>query len=161
MQNLSSWRQKIEKDARKFLALIRQEKLVLACDPLSLFAHWIAPKEARHRRFETWFYAAKTPPGQIALEDGNEATEAIWITPGEALRARENRSRKMIFPTARNLELLNISDSVQRVFEHAKIRKIERIQPNTIERDGQYFVTIPDDLGYPITEENIETAMRL
>jgi 8-oxo-dGTP pyrophosphatase MutT (NUDIX family) len=158
---LTPWRKHVEDDGRKFLELVRQENLTLACDALCLFARWIAPKNARHHRFDTWFFAAKTPPGQQAREDGNEATEAIWLAPGDALKARESGERKMIFPTTRNVELLNVSDSVETVIAFAAERKIERVQPEIIARNGQHYVSIPKDLGYPVTEEALETAMRV
>jgi len=158
--DLDPWRKQIEEDDRKFLELVRQEKLTLACDALHLFARWIAPKNARHRRFDTWFFAAKTPMGQEAREDGNEAMEAIWFAPDEAIKARDMGQRKMIFPTARNLELLNVSDSVESAIHYAGVRRIERVQPEIIERNDEHYVSIPDGLGYPVTEELLATAMR-
>ncbi len=159
-QALDPWRQQIEEDDRKFLELMRQEKLTLACDALHLFARWIAPKKALHHRFDTWFFVAETPSGQEAREDGNEATEAIWLTPTDAIKARETGQRKMIFPTARNLELLNVSDKTEAALHYAGTRRIERVQPEIIERDGEHYVSIPNDLGYPVTEELLATAMR-
>ena len=37
---------------------------------------------------------------------------------------------------------------------------IERIQPAVVERDGARYLTIPDHLGYPVTEEPLTSAMR-
>ena len=160
-QSLNSQRLPIEKNAAIFLDLVRQENLQLACDHLHLFARWQPPKEAQHRRYHTWFFAAKTPAGQNAREDGNEATEALWTTPQGVLDARDRGERKMIFPTARNVELLNLSENAQSVFEFASQRKIEAVEPRVVDRDGGKFVTIPDHLGYPVTEEPIETAFRI
>ncbi|MEL7487420.1 MAG: NUDIX hydrolase, partial [Pseudomonadota bacterium] len=149
----------IEKDDRLFLAMIRDEGLRLACDQLTLFAHWIAPP-GLHKRFDTRFFVAAAPTDQNAREDGNEATEAVWISPADALAARETGERKVIFPTARNLELLGVSAAIDEAVANARTRKIARIQPDVIERDGERFLTIPDDLGYPVTEEPLTSAMR-
>ena len=157
---LNHLRDDIVGDASVFLQMIERESLELACDALHLFARWRPPAGATHRRYDTWFFAAKTPPGQQAREDGNEATEAIWTTPQAVLDARDKGERKMIFPTARNVELLNLSNSAQSVFTHASERKIESVEPSIVERDGEMFVTIPDDLGYPVTEEPLTTAFR-
>ncbi len=159
-QSVDHWRSEVEADDRKFLELVREKELRLACDALSLFARWSPPVSATHKRFDTWFFAACTPPGQQAREDGNEATEAVWIAPNKALEAREKQERKMIFPTVRNVELLNVSGSAAEVIAFAKERKIDPVQPVVVERDGQHFVTIPEGLGYPITEENLVSAMR-
>ncbi len=159
-QSVDHWRREVEEDDAKFLELVRQEDLILAADALCLFARWAPPAAATHKRFDTWFFAARTPPGQQAREDGNEATEAVWLSPGAALEARDREERKMIFPTVRNVELLNVSNSAEEVFSFAQRRKIEAVQPEVIERDGQHYVSIPDGLGYPVTEEKLESAMR-
>ena len=161
VQSLNNRRNEVERDAAVFLDLIRAENLRLACDTLHLFARWQPPKEAQHRRYHTWFFAAKTPFGQNAREDGNEATEALWTTPQGVLEACDRGERKMIFPTARNVELLNVSENAQSVFELASHRQIEAVEPKVVDRDGRKFVTIPNHLGYPVTEEPIETAFRI
>ena len=157
---LSTERGPVENDDSLFLEIIKRENLRLACDALTLFAHWMPPKQAMHKRFDTMFYAAMAPEGQTALEDGNEATEALWISPEEALKARDDETRKMIFPTARNIELLGVSKTADEVLAYARERKIECVQPWMVTRDEGAFVTIPDDLGYPVTEERLEKAFR-
>ncbi len=150
----------VEAEAGRFFLLIREAGLKLALDALHVFAHWIPPEQATHKRFDTRFFAAEMPVGQDAREDGNEATEAIWLAPSAALAAKDRGERKMIFPTTRNVELLGVSNSVQAVFEFARSRKQEIVQPHLIERDGKQFIAIPDHLGYPVTEEPLELAMR-
>lgn len=159
--SLDDRRSEVERDAANFLDLVRAEHLQLACDTLHLFARWQPPKEAQHRRYHTWFFAAKTPLGQNAREDGNEATEVLWTTPQGVLDARDRGERKMIFPTVRNVELLNVNNNAQAVFESAAQRRIEAVEPRVVERSGRKFVTIPNNLGYPVTEEPIETAFRI
>ncbi len=159
-QSVDPWRAVVEKDDRKFLEFAQREKLRLACDALHFFAHWIAPRGGPKRRYDTLFFAARAPASRKAREDGNEATEAIWIAPQAALAAREKGARKMIFPTARNVELLNLSDSVEAAFDFTARRKIAPVTPTLVERDGARFLAIPDDLGYPVTEEPLETALR-
>lgn len=157
--SLDRWRKVIEDDDAQFLELIRRENLSLACDKLSLFAHWIAPP-GLHRRFDTLFFAAACPPGQEAREDGNEATEALWIAPGDAVAARERGERKIIFPTLCNVRLLGVSRSVAEVFAFARERRIEPVQPTLNMRDDEAWLAIPDDLGYPVTSERLDTSLR-
>lgn len=156
---LSGYRKAVEQNDALFLDLIRDEGLTLACDRLRLFARWVAPP-GFHKRFDTWFFAAERPAGQEALEDGDEATEALWIAPAEAMTARASGARKIIFPTARNLELLAQSRSVAEAFAFARERPIRPVQPEILKRDGVSYLTIPAGLGYPVTEESLETAMR-
>lgn len=156
---LAPWRANVERDDSLFMALVRRHELVLAADLLTLFAHWIAPP-GLHRRFDTLFFAAAFPEGQDVMEDGDEATEALWISPAAALAARASGGRKIIFPTARNIELLGVSRSTADALAHARRRPIRPVMPETRSKDGAVYLTIPDDLGYPVTEEAFETAIR-
>ncbi|MBB5519980.1 NUDIX hydrolase [Amphiplicatus metriothermophilus] len=156
---LDPLRRDVERDDGRFLEMIRAESLALACDRLVLFARWIAPP-GLHKRFDTLFFAAARPEGQEAREDGDETTEALWIEPESALAARERGTRRMIFPTARNVELLAVSRSTAEALDWARRRRIEPVQPKVVARGGVEYLTIPDDLGYPVTEEPLETALR-
>lgn len=159
---LDGARNDIEANDEKFLDLIRNNNLRLALDALHLFARWEPPQRGHEkmRRYHTWFFAAKTPKGQEAREDGNEATEAFWAAPADILASCDAGKRKAIFPTRRNLELLNVSDSAQAVIDFAARRCIDVIVPDIAERNGEHFLTIPDDMGYPVTEESLKTAFR-
>lgn len=157
--DLSPRRRDIVKDAAAFFDLIATNGLVVACDAMRLFSHWVAPP-GLHRRFDTLFFAARTPPGQAPLEDGDEATEAVWIEPLEAIRARADGRRKIIFPTARNLDLLATSRSVDEAFAFAARRPIPPIEPAAEDRNGRMCLVIPEGLGYPVTEEWLDAAYR-
>lgn len=160
-RGLNDQRKAVEDNDQLFLDMVKREGITLAADALHLFARWRPPKEATHKRFDTWFFAAATPPGQSAREDGNEATDAIWTSPDAAMDAVKTGDRKMIFPTKRNVELLGVSASADDVVQFANDREIRAVEPFIVDKDGKKFVTIPDDLGYPVTEEPIETAFRL
>ena len=156
---LSPWRANVERDDSLFLTLVRRHGLSIAADLLTLFAHWIAPP-GLHKRFDTLFFAAAFPEGQEVLEDGDEATEAVWIAPQAALAARASGARKIIFPTARNLELLGVSRSTAEVVDFARRRRIEPVTPAMETRAGALCLTIPEGLGYPVTAEPFDTASR-
>lgn len=156
-QALNDWRARIEKNDFLFLDLIRSERLRLSCEELHLFAHWIAPP-GLHRRFDTLFFAARFPEGQQVIEDGNEATDALWIAPEKALEARRSGERKIIFPTACNLGLLARSNGVEETFELAAKRDIRPVTPVVVDRGGKPFLQISAGLGYPVTEEALDFA---
>ncbi len=158
--SLRSWRKRVEDNDALFIEMIAGKGLRLALDQLHFFARWRPGPEVRHRRYDTWFFAARAPEAQIAEEDGCEATEVVWAPPSALLAERDAKRRKMIFPTSRNVELLNVSASVDEVFGFAAERSIRLVEPRIIERDGRKFLKIPDDMGYPVTEEILETAMR-
>ena len=157
---LGDWRSKVEADDSLFLELVKRENLQLDLSSLHLFARWRPPGNVQHRRYDTWFFAASAPADQVARADGGEATEIVWTTPAAALAARDCGDRKMIFPTSRNVELLGVSASAAEAFDFAARRSIRAIEPEIVERNARYYLTIPTDMGYPVTEEALDSAMR-
>lgn len=147
---LDPWRDRVETDAAQFFALTVEHDLRLCCDRLALFAHWIAPPGMNHR-FDTLFFIARAPATQTLRQDGVEATSAVWLTPQAALAEAEAGTRRIIFPTARNLELLTLSPTVDDAIASARQRTIRPVIPGAELREGVLYYTIPDDLGYPIT----------
>lgn len=157
---LHAWRAKSEADDAAFLEMVEAEDLVLACDRLAFFAHWSPPAGVAHKRFDTLFFIARAAEAQEIRQDGVEATEALWISPHDAIADEAAGRRKIIFPTVRNLELLGLSGSGEDAIDHARSRAIRKVEPKVVERDGAHYLTIPDDLGYPVTEERLDRAMR-
>jgi 8-oxo-dGTP pyrophosphatase MutT (NUDIX family) len=92
-------------------AVCAEEALTLAIDRLVLFAHWITP-EGAPRRFDTRFFAARAPEGQVPSADGHETTSGVWVTPSDMLAANDSGAVELILPTRRTLELLATFRSV-------------------------------------------------
>ena len=92
-------------------AVCAEEALKLAIDRLVLFAHWITP-EGAPRRFDTRFFAARAPEGQVPSADGHETTSGVWVTPPDMLAANDAGAVELILPTRRTLELLATFRSV-------------------------------------------------
>ena len=90
---------------RTFGAMLAAEKLVLAVDAMVHFAHWITPVHVP-KRFDTHFFLAAAPSDQVALHDGNEAVDSIWITPQRAIVDTQAGTYKLVFPTQMNLQKL-------------------------------------------------------
>jgi 8-oxo-dGTP pyrophosphatase MutT (NUDIX family) len=142
-----------------FVEMIAREGLVLALDALVPYARWVPP-EGLHKRFDTWFFIAAAPPGQAARQDGAEATTTVWTTAAAALAARDGGRAKIIFPTARNLELLGVTDRVDAALAAAAARPRDIVQPAIVSEDGALWLTIPGHLGHPILRERMDSAMK-
>lgn len=153
--DLTGQRQGVDKDATLFKPLLKQHRLRLCPLDLMPFARWIPPP-ALHKRFDTRFYLAALPEGQTPIQDGTEAVDIIWIRPRDALAQLAAGQRKIIFPTARNLELLALSDCVSDAFTDLAARPQGIVQP--VIKDGALHIR--DDLGYPVTVERLDTALR-
>jgi 8-oxo-dGTP pyrophosphatase MutT (NUDIX family) len=65
--------------------LLTRRRLVLRADLLRPLAHWITP-EVETKRFDTRFFLAQMPAGQVCREVGTEADVRQWLRPADALR---------------------------------------------------------------------------
>jgi len=137
-----------------FRELIDSENLELAGDALAVHAHWITP-EFMPRRFDTFFFTAIAPPGQLARPDGLETTAHVWIRPEEALEQRQAHTRRIIFPTAVNLESVAGFSNASEILEASKRRSIVPVLPQLVDRDGEKWLVITADAGYATTEDLI------
>ncbi len=97
---------------RRFAALLASKNLVLATDALVPFAHWITPPTSS-KRFDTHFFLAESPTAQVALHDGHESVDSVWISPLRAVAAGQNGDYKLLFPTRLNLLKLARWDRVE------------------------------------------------
>jgi 8-oxo-dGTP pyrophosphatase MutT (NUDIX family) len=134
----------------------------LELDPSALtpFARWV-PKFHAVRRFDTMFYVAQAPVGdwQPQVIEG-ECAGACWLTAEEALKREAGGEARLIFPTRRNLERLAQHSSFAEIRSDALGHPIEPVTPWVEERDGEKFITIPDHLGYPVTQERLDGLWR-
>jgi 8-oxo-dGTP pyrophosphatase MutT (NUDIX family) len=131
-------------------------------DPVALtpFARWV-PKFHAVRRFDTMFYIAEAPGGdwEPQVIEG-ECAGAYWLTASEVLAREERGEARLIFPTRRNLERVAQHNSFQEIRASALAHPIEPVTPWVEERGGEKFITIPDHLGYPVTEERLDGLWR-
>ena len=134
--------------------------LEVALDTLVPFARW-RPDNVRHRRFDTFFFIAPCPPdaGPLLPQPG-ECEQALWISAAAMLAEIEASRASAIFPTIRNLERLARLSSFEHARDHALAHPVEIISPWIEEREGERFLVIPDHLGYPVTAERLDRAIR-
>ena len=111
------------------------------------FAHWITPTFAP-RRFDTWFFLAEAPEDQVALHDGSESVDSVWIGAQQAIDEATAGRRTLVHATTKNLELLAEGGTVTGAISQASERKIVTVQPWVESRDGKRFLHIPPDAGY-------------
>jgi len=141
------WRDRLAKDEASIVDLVEAEDLELATDLMVPFAHWITPTFAP-RRFDTWFFLAEAPEDQIALHDGSESVDSVWIGAQDAIDEATAGRRTLVHATTKNLELLAEGKTVVGALSQATERKIVTVQPWVENRDGKRFLHIPADAGY-------------
>ena len=85
--------------------------LVLRSDLLRARAHWITP-EFEPKRYDTRFFAALLPVGQIADDQTSEADHADWTNPARLLLDYDSGSALMLPPTVVCVEQVAAAASV-------------------------------------------------
>lgn len=141
------WRAKLAKDEASIVDMVEAEDLEIATELMTPYAHWITPTFVP-KRFDTWFFLAEAPEDQIALHDGSESTDSVWIGPQEAIEEAKAGKRTLVHATTKNLELLAEGKTVAGAIAAAGARKIVTVQPWVEERDGKKFLHIPEGAGY-------------
>jgi 8-oxo-dGTP pyrophosphatase MutT (NUDIX family) len=134
--------------------------LTLDLGALTAFARWV-PKFHAVRRFDTLFYVARCPPGDWhpRVVEG-ECAGAAWLSAAEVLEREQHGTARLIFPTRRTLERLALHGSFEAIRADALAHRIEPVTPWVEERDGEQFITIPDHLGFPVTQEKLDGLWR-
>ncbi len=152
LASLQKYRQPIVDHEMTFAELLKQENLVLQCGNLAHFAHWITP-EMMPKRFDTHFFAASAPDDHLALHDGHESVDSVWIRPGVALEEAQAGKRTIIFPTLRNIEKLAKYASVEEVMTSCAGSPPFPVLPWVERRDDGNYLCIPPEAGYDVNEE--------
>lgn len=132
----------------------------IAPDALLPFARW-RPKHRHMRVYDTRFYLADLGTGAVdLLVDATENTHLFWASAAEALDLADSGRIKVIFPTRRNLERLAQFGSFDEAVAHLEKFPSRMITPFMETRGGVPWLAIPDDAGYPVTAEMLESAAR-
>jgi 8-oxo-dGTP pyrophosphatase MutT (NUDIX family) len=143
-----------------FAALLARMGLKLDADALTPFARWV-PRFHAVRRFDTLFLVAAAPPDDWPPNViAGECAGAHWLSAADALERDTRGEARLIFPTRRNLERLAQHMNFAEIRTDALAHPIEPVTPWVEECDGEKFITIPDHLGYPVTEERLDGLWR-
>ena len=137
------------------LALAEAEDLVLACDQLVPFAHWITP-ETQPKRFDTHFFLAGTPPDQEAEHDGHESTASVWLTPAALVEAADAGTWYVMFPTRLNAQKFGRSATVAEALAAARAAPVVAVMPRGRKVEGGRRLRIPAEAGYGLTEALVD-----
>lgn len=130
----------------------------LELDRLTRFAHWCPMRDGS---FDAQFFLTDLGTGAVDIAvDATENTRLFWSSAQGALAAADRGEISVIFPTRRNLERLAQFSSFAEAHDHALTTPIRMITPRTEDRNGETWLTIPEDLGYPVTGQTLASASR-
>jgi 8-oxo-dGTP pyrophosphatase MutT (NUDIX family) len=131
-----------------FEMVLEEAGLEPAPDVLAHFAHWITPAH-QPKRYDTQFFLAAAPPEHLAVHDGTEAVESVWITPAQALADTEAGRFKLVFATAKNLEKLSRWKTVAEALAATQRVAVVTVLPRATKLEGNRRVLhIPAEADY-------------
>jgi 8-oxo-dGTP pyrophosphatase MutT (NUDIX family) len=114
----------LEAHEQSLSQLLARRGLVLRADLLRPMAHWITP-EIEKRRFDTRFFLAALPAGQVCREAGNEADHSVWVKPSAT------GDLPLLLPTVTALktvaDLPDVATGLTRPWEFETIRPVLEI----------------------------------
>jgi 8-oxo-dGTP pyrophosphatase MutT (NUDIX family) len=132
-----------------FAAMLDRRGLVLRADLLRPWAHWITP-EVEPKRFDTRFFVAALPAGQLTRDVGGEADRVAWVRPADALAAADRAEMGMLPPTAFTLSELGTYDTVAAVLAAGTARDVKPVLPKIVlGDDDEARLLLPHDTDYP------------
>ncbi|TQF73310.1 NUDIX hydrolase [Rhodococcus spelaei] len=138
-------RRRLEARELSFSEFLASENLVLRADLLRPWANWITPV-GEHRRYDTRFFVAAAPTGQVADGATSEAEEVAWQTPEQAVADWSQGRTMLLPPTWTQLRSIDQFDSVADVL--AAQPEIPAILPTLYEEDGSLRVRFPGQEPY-------------
>lgn len=138
-----------------FLTALRRMDIRPDLSALHLFSRWLTP-DILPKRFDTYFYLAVCPQGQIASSDGDETVEAEWLTPHKALELALAGQRQIVFPTRMNLRRLGESADLEGALTACLNRPAPCVTP-LVEVEGlDRYLRLSPEAGFGAVREKID-----
>jgi 8-oxo-dGTP pyrophosphatase MutT (NUDIX family) len=138
----------LSRGERTFGAMLKSENLVLAPESMVYFAHWITPERSA-KRFDTHFFLAAAPSDQVALHDGHEAVDSVWIAPAAALQSVKTGTYELRFPTQMNLQKLGRQPTTALAMKVARESRVVSVMTKQVKAgDGMRILRLPPEADY-------------
>jgi len=148
VDRLNAQRALVNDGSLSFVELLVREDLFLDLRHVAYLAHWVTPV-GPPRRYDTRFFVALAPVGQVAGHDDHETVASRWIRPRDALALHERGEFDLLLPTARNLATVAQFATAREVLAFAHgLRDVARVEPRIVVRDGERTILLPGDDGY-------------
>ncbi len=145
----ASYRLELHEGRLTLMDLVRRESLSYAPDLLIPYSHWITP-EFEPRRFDTRFFLARLPEGQVAVHDRMELTESRWMSPALALAEHAAGRIVLMPPTLKTIEELLAFSNTEPLFAATRSQRIFTIFPEAFRTADGFGVLLPHDPEYTL-----------
>jgi 8-oxo-dGTP pyrophosphatase MutT (NUDIX family) len=151
------------REGKAFDAVLAEMNLRLQTSSLAPWSRWITPvtPSVMNKRFDTRFFVAAAPAGQVAAHDNFEATESVWLKPKAALEQHRDGLIEMAPPQIMTLAHLSRYGSVQAAMADARSRMPPIIEPHPMDLDGTRVICYPGDEQHPVKVRAMPGPLRL
>ncbi len=151
------------REGRAFDEVLAHMQLRLHTRSLAPWSRWITPvmPSVMNKRFDTRFFVAAVPAGQVAAHDNHEATESAWLKPRAALEQHRDGQIELAPPQIMTLAHLSRFGTVQQAMADARGRTPPVIQPEPFEVDGSRVICYPGDERHSVKARAMPGPTRL
>ena len=146
-----------------FNAMLAKMALRLQTRSLAPWTRWITPTSpsVMNKRFDTRFFVAAVPAGQVAVHDDHETTASIWLSPRKALAQYWDGRIALAPPQIMSLVHLSHHADVGSVLAQARSRLPPVIAPEPFDQDSGRVICYPGDVRHSLCEPVMPGPTRL
>jgi len=146
-----------------FHTRLAAKQLTLHTSAVQPWTRWITPRmpSVSSKRFDTRFFIAAMPEGQLAAHDNVEATESAWLQPRTALQQYWDREIELAPPQIMSLAQLSRHATVASALAEAGSRPPPVILPEAFNENGERTICYPGDPAHPVTHRAMPGPSRL
>ena len=147
----------------EFHARLAAQQLRLHTSAVQPWTRWITPRmpSVTNKRFDTRFFIAAMPQGQLAAHDNVEATESAWLQPRTALQQYWDREIELAPPQIMSLAQLSRHATVASALTEAASRPPPVIMPEAFNQDGERVICYPGDAQHSVQTRAMPGPSRL
>ncbi|MDQ4007429.1 MAG: NUDIX hydrolase [Actinomycetota bacterium] len=124
-----------------FAEFLHRRDLVLRSDLLAAWTHWITP-DFEPKRFDTRFFVAVLPEGQVTRDVSTESDRVGWMRPQQAIASVDDGSMQMLPPTYVTVSDMAGLTGPGEALRAASQRSIRPIQPRVRFDDAGAFLAV-------------------
>jgi 8-oxo-dGTP pyrophosphatase MutT (NUDIX family) len=139
-------RRALEARDLSFTDFLSRRGLVLRTDLLRFWGRWITPV-FEPKRFDTRFFVAELPAGQVTRDVSTESDHVVWMPAIDAVTAVDENKIAMLPPTYVTCMEVSESTTPAEVLASAASRDLAPIEPSMVfEDDGGGYLELPPRL---------------
>ena len=151
------------REGQPFAQVLGALQLRLQTRQLAPWSRWVTPLAPTMgtRRFDTRFFVAPAPEGQIALHDNEETTESVWVKPRTGLEQYRDGDIDLVPPQIMTLAQLAQHGQVASVLAAARRQPPPTILPEAHGEDGKRIICYPGDAQHSVRERALPGPTRM